>query len=116
MRRHALTDEQWARLVAVIPKQQRGPSAKIGDRQFVDAVLFRAKTGLPWRDLPERFGPWKASTIASTTGLSAVIGNSSLRRCRFVSINPDLLLMAVTSAPTKMPRVEKGARIQLFGS
>ena len=60
MRRHALTDEQWARLVAVIPKQQRGPSAKIGDRQFVDAVLFRAKTGLPWRDLPERFGPWKS--------------------------------------------------------
>jgi transposase len=27
---------------------------------FIDAVLFRAKTGLPWRDLPERFGPWKS--------------------------------------------------------
>ena len=26
---------------------------------LVDAVLFRAKTGVPWRDLPERFGPWK---------------------------------------------------------
>jgi transposase len=32
----------------------------LGDRLFVEAVLFRAKTGLPWRDLPERFGPWKS--------------------------------------------------------
>lgn len=59
MRRHALTDEQWARLEPVIPRRQRGPEAQRGDRLFIDAVLFRAKTGLPWRDLPERFGPWK---------------------------------------------------------
>ena len=58
--RHALTAEPWARLATVIPKQQRGPRAKIGDRQFVDAVLLRAKTGLPWRDVPDRFGPWKS--------------------------------------------------------
>ncbi len=31
-----------------------------GDRLFIDAVLYRAKTGVPWRDLPERFGPWKS--------------------------------------------------------
>jgi transposase len=31
-----------------------------GDRLFVEAVLYRAKTGMPWRDLPERFGPWKS--------------------------------------------------------
>jgi transposase len=29
------------------------------DRTFIDAVLYRAKTGIPWRDLPERFGSWK---------------------------------------------------------
>ena len=60
MRRHALTDEQWERLEAVLPKQQFGPRSKIGDRQFIDAVLFRVKTGIQWRDLPERFGPWKS--------------------------------------------------------
>jgi transposase len=58
--RHALSDEQWKRLQAVIPKQKAGPAPMRGDRLFVDAVLFRAKTGLPWRDLPERFGPWKS--------------------------------------------------------
>ena len=31
-----------------------------GDRLFINAILYRAKTGVPWRDLPERFGPWKS--------------------------------------------------------
>lgn len=60
IRRHALTDEQWSRLQEVLPKNRPGPKPKIGDRLFIDAVLFRAKTGVPWRDLPERFGPWKS--------------------------------------------------------
>ena len=59
MHRHALTDEQWARLRELLPKKRQGPRSKLGDRQFIDAVLYRAKTGVPWRDLPERFGPWK---------------------------------------------------------
>jgi transposase len=60
MHRHALTDEQWRRLQAALPKQKAGPEATRGDRLFIEAVLYRAKTGMPWRDLPERFGPWKS--------------------------------------------------------
>lgn len=60
MQRHALTDAQWHRVQQVLPEQKRGPEALRGDRLFIEAVLFRAKTGLPWRDLPERFGPWKS--------------------------------------------------------
>lgn len=60
MPRHALTDEQWNALAAVLPAQKTGPSARRGDRAFIDAVLYRARTGIPWRDLPERFGPWKS--------------------------------------------------------
>jgi transposase len=59
MHRHALTDEQWARLKLVLPRRSQGRKATRGDRLFIDAVLFRAKTGVPWRDLPSRFGPWK---------------------------------------------------------
>jgi transposase len=44
----------------VLPPQRSGPAARRGDRLFIDAVLYRAKCGLPWRDLPERFGPWKS--------------------------------------------------------
>jgi transposase len=59
MHRHALTDAQWKRLEPLLPRRPQGRKSTLGDRLFVDAVLYRAKTGLPWRDLPERFGPWK---------------------------------------------------------
>ena len=56
--RHALTDAQWTMVSIAIPKK-RGPQPKLDNRTFIDAVLYRAKTGVPWRDLPERFGSWK---------------------------------------------------------
>src|SRR5690348_12559701 len=59
MQRHALTDEQWARLQPLLPNRAAGRKATRGDRIFLDAVIFRAKTGIQWRDLPERFGKWK---------------------------------------------------------
>ena len=60
MERHALTDQQWARLEPLLPSRAQGRKAERGDRLFVDAVVFRAKTGIPWRDLPKRFGKWKS--------------------------------------------------------
>lgn len=60
MHRHALSDEQWTRLKPLLPGRPNGRRSARGDRLFVDAVLYRAKTGIPWRDLPERFGPWKS--------------------------------------------------------
>ena len=59
MNRHSLSDAQWEMLQAVLPRGRPGPTSKLGDRVFVEAVLYRARTGIPWRDLPERFGPWK---------------------------------------------------------
>ena len=56
--RHELTDAQWMTLEAALPKR-RGPDSLRGDRTFVNAIIYRAKTGCPWRDLPERYGPWK---------------------------------------------------------
>ncbi len=58
MHRHELTDSQWAQLQPLLRKST-GPRAKLGDRNFINAVVWRVKTGVPWRDLPERFGPWK---------------------------------------------------------
>ena len=59
MHRHALNDEQWKRVEPLLPGKRRGPKTLRGDRLFLDAVLYRVRTGIPWRDLPERFGPWK---------------------------------------------------------
>ena len=60
-RRHALRDDQWERVERLLPgrKEAVGVTAK-DNRLFVEAVLYRYRAGIPWRDLPERFGPWKA--------------------------------------------------------
>ena len=56
MRRHELSDEQWDTVEALLePVRFDRPSSR-GDRNFVNAVVWIAKTGAPWRDLPERFG------------------------------------------------------------
>jgi transposase len=61
MRRYALRDEQWERIEGLLPGREGhvGVTAK-DNRLFVEAVLYRYRAGIPWRDLPERFGPWKA--------------------------------------------------------
>lgn len=59
--RHAISDDDWARIQDLLPGRpgRRGKVAK-DDRLFVDAVLWIARTGAPWRDLPERFGNWNS--------------------------------------------------------
>ena len=59
-KRYALRDDQWERLQQLgLPGQNGyvGVTAK-DNRLFVEAVLYRYRAGIPWRDLPERFGNW----------------------------------------------------------
>ena len=60
--RHAISDDDWARIKDLLPGQpgQHGKVAK-DNRLFLDAVLWIARTGAPWRDLPERFGNWNST-------------------------------------------------------
>src|SRR5215213_4970709 len=57
MRRRAISDADWERIRGLLPA--RGP-AGADARQFVDAALYVARTGVPWRDLPGRFGKWNS--------------------------------------------------------
>ncbi len=59
-RRYALRDDQWARMAELLPGRvgHVGGTAR-DNRRFVEAVLYRYRAGIPWRDLPERFGGWK---------------------------------------------------------
>lgn len=57
-----LTDEYWAQLQAIIQdiKSEAGAPAETSNRLFVEAVLYRARTGISWRNLPACFGAWDA--------------------------------------------------------
>lgn len=60
MKRHEVTDEQWAVLEPLIPQKQARTGRKPKDcRTMLNAILWILRTGAPWRDLPERFGPWQ---------------------------------------------------------
>ena len=57
MRRFELSDEQWERVEGLLPGRPGDPGRSGDDnRLFLEAVLWIARTGAPWRDLPERFG------------------------------------------------------------
>ena len=60
MKRHEVTDEQWVRLEAVLPPQRPATGRPGHDlRTQVNGMLWILGTGAPWRDLPERYGPWE---------------------------------------------------------
>ena len=60
-KRHTLTDEQWDRIKDLVPGKDGDPGRSgASNRLFIDAVLYVLKTGVPWRDLPERFGNWNS--------------------------------------------------------
>ena len=60
MRRYGLRDDQWDRIAGLLPGRIGHVGATARDnRLFVEAVLYRYRAGMPWRDIPERFGDWK---------------------------------------------------------
>ena len=64
MRRYGLRDDQWSRVKDLLPGREGSVGATASDNPlFVEAVLYRYRAGIPWRDLPERFGdPIKVHT------------------------------------------------------
>ncbi|MGW2354900.1 IS5 family transposase [Actinacidiphila glaucinigra] len=59
MARGDLTDEQWAVLEPLLPRGKKAGRPVIWTRrQLIDGIRFRVRTGIPWRDVPEQYGPW----------------------------------------------------------
>ena len=57
MGRFDLSDEEWTVIEPLLPKDGRGPKRK-DDRKVLNGIFYILRTGAPWRDLPERYGPY----------------------------------------------------------
>ncbi len=90
MRRYALRDDQWEQIRHHLPGQEgfRGPNAQ-DNRLFVEAVIYRYRAGIPWRDLPEKFGNWKNIIGDGVDGPRREFGRESF------SIYPKMLTMNI---------------------
>ena len=60
MVRLTLDDRQWQKIAAFLEGDGRMGRPPKDDRMFIEAVLWWRRTGVPWRDLPGEFGPWKS--------------------------------------------------------
>ncbi|MET7913432.1 IS5 family transposase [Streptomyces avermitilis] len=60
MGRHDLTNAQWAKLEPLLPAGKKpGRPPVHTKRQLIDGIRWRTRAGAPWRDVPERYGPWE---------------------------------------------------------
>jgi len=55
-RRFELTDDEWLVIEPLLPNKPRGVP-RVDDRRVIDGILWRFRTGSPWADIPERYGP-----------------------------------------------------------
>lgn len=83
MRRYEISDENWERIKDLLPGKEGDPGRTAEDnRRFINGVLWIARTGAPWPDLPERYGKHTLCTNGLTAGAKKASGKTSLRPCR----------------------------------
>lgn len=56
--RHDVSDREWSVIAPLLPNKPRGV-ARVDDRRVISGIFYILRTGAPWRDLPERYGPWQ---------------------------------------------------------
>lgn len=102
VRRYGLRDDQWEQREHVLPGREAtvGVTAK-DTRLFGEAVMYRYRTGIPWRDLPERFGDGRPIIAVTEEGLKAGYGKERSRLWR---------RMPTTKMPGSTPRVSGPTR------
>jgi transposase len=83
MRRYGLWDDQFSRIENFLPGRPGsvGRDSQLGNRVFVEAVIWKFRSGAPWRDLPERFGN-RLLTLKSLKGYSRLELPLVLLACR----------------------------------
>ena len=60
MARSDMSDLEWNFVKVLLPNKPRGVK-RVDDRRVINGIFFALRTGIPWRDMPEQYGPW--STI-----------------------------------------------------
>jgi transposase len=77
--RYELTDYEWTAIKPMLPNKPRGVP-RVNDRRVLNGIFWVLRSGAPWRDLPEAFGPYTTCYNASSAGGGLVSGAASWTR------------------------------------
>ncbi|MFE1591461.1 IS5 family transposase [Nocardia sp. NPDC058705] len=127
-RHQVLTDNQWELLELLLPKSDGRVGRNFSNnRLVVEGMLFRLRTGMPWRDLPEVFGPWQTvwkrhrryaadgtwdRVLVALTALADATGNLDWvvsvdrRSCGCIDTAPTPVAVMVARLPARMGSYE----------
>src|SRR3954467_11077514 len=108
MDRFVLTDAQWAKMEPHCRGKKSDPAPSGADnRRFVEAVLWIARTGSPWRDLPALFGHWTTLFKRYRDGVGAAVFK---RLFDAASDEPDMEYAMIDATIVKVHRHGQGAK------
>lgn len=108
MDRFVLTDVQWAKMEPICLGKASDPGRSGGDnRLFLEAVLWIARTGSPWRDLPPSFGKWNTVFKRYRDWVEADVFK---RIFDVASDEPDMEFAMVDATIVKVHRHGQGAK------
>ena len=110
MEGEVLRDDQWERLRDFVPggrKGRRGPRSD--GRRFLDALLWLARSGGRWRDLPDRFGPYQTAKRRYYRWVEQGVID---RIFEAVSDDPDIEWLAIDATVIRAQAQAAGARVK----
>ncbi|MFE7854128.1 transposase [Streptomyces sp. NPDC057403] len=99
VRRHELTEQERELLAPLIPRAATTGRSRVEDRQVINGMVYTICTGISWRDLPERYRPWKTVCACGPWGSSQTAPWSCRAACacrcgearRLVTVRPGRL-------------------------
>jgi putative transposase len=108
MARHELRNDQWNQIKDLLPGKKRDPGRTArNNRLFVDAVLWIARTGAHWRELPEPFGEWNSVFQRYNRWSKAGVWE---RMFRALSGDPDFEYVMIDSTIVRAHQHSAGAK------
>jgi transposase len=108
MDRNILTDAQWAKIEPHCLGKRTDPGRSGGDnRRFIEAVLWIARTGSPWRDLPAHYGNWSTAFRRFSDWRKADVFKRIFDAC---SDDPDMEYAMIDATIVKVHRHGQGAK------
>ena len=107
--RYELTDEEWDQVKELLPPERTGKKGKPckDNRNMLNAMIWLARSGAPWRDLPERYGSWKSVYTRFRKWLNDGVLNNIFR---IFALEAELIELSLDSTIVRAHQHSAGAK------